>query len=110
MQPTDEKGASKQKTKNLKGKGIIDDIGDMLGLGKKKKGGANPRKVGGANPRKVGGRKLLTKEEMPPTSLAGFGKKSWKETIAEVRQKPELKGKGLKEVIKHIKDNNLYKK
>lgn len=118
----------KPNKKKMKGKGLIDDamdeISDVIGLGKgakvyKKKGSAlhlqpekKTKKKGGnmsQNPRKIGG-DLVPQDKMPPSQMAGFGKKlSWKETIQKVKKEnPHLKG--LKEIIAFIKDNDLWKK
>lgn len=63
----------------------------------------------GKSDRVVGGRKLLLKEEQPPSQMSGFGKakkpNKWLTFLSEFRNKhPELKGKFLvMEAKKHYK-------
>jgi hypothetical protein len=80
-----------------KGKGTS---GGAFGFGKKKGGVA------------ISSSEMKMKPQIPGSMMAGMGKKkgakkSWQETLSETKKKhPELKG--LKEVIKYVKDHNLY--
>lgn len=105
-------GAKKEKVieniiEKVSGKGYSAGVKEY----KKKVGGGNP------NPRKIGGRKLLLKQEQPPSMMSGMGQSggkkkvggAWSELLKKVKlENPHLKG--LKEVINFIKENNLYKK
>ena len=102
--------------KDLKGGSILGDIGSILGLGKKKsqkiKGGnmSTDRTVGGnkSTDRKVGGQ-LVDKRQMK-SSMVASGKKANPWTAFVKKTMAGGSFKNMKEAIKHIKDNNLYKK
>ena len=82
------------KDNEMKGSGIISGIIGALGLGKEGEGAKEYKKKGG--------RKLLSKEEMPPSQMSG-GKKAnpWMTHLANFRKDhPEFKGKKLMEEAK----------
>jgi hypothetical protein len=85
-----------------KGGSLFDVLGDMLGLGK----GAKSYKKGGATIKQS---ELTPTDQLPGSTMSGMGK-SYKDVIAEVRKKDKMKGKPLKDILKYIKANNLYKK
>jgi hypothetical protein len=127
------------KDEELEGKGFIGDLANMIGLGKKKgkkgkkdkdedkdkdkdkdkdifkKGYGKLKGGAGDTGRNIGG-SLVPPQDMKGSTLSGFGKEKkkgkteWMKLIDEVKKKPEMKGKGVKEIINYIKKNNLYKK
>jgi hypothetical protein len=79
---------------------ILNSVGSSKGVETYKK-----MKGKGKSDRQIGGRKLLLKEEQPPSMMSGNGRKpnKWLEYVAEFRKKhPELKGK---ELIKKAKES-----
>lgn len=92
------------------GSGFLSDLISSIGLGKESKGVKEYKKKSGGSisGRKVGG--ALIKVSQQSSSISGGRKQNkWLDTVKKVKaEHPNLKG--LKEITKYIKDNNLYQK
>lgn len=109
--PRDKKGYGK---KSKEGGGLFDVIGDLLGMGKNKKmEGAAIYKKGKKGGAAIKQSEMVPTEQQKGSSMSGMGKRApnkYQLFVKKIAAQKEFKGKPLKEVLKYIKENNLYKK